>query len=76
MEHPSSNTTIKPGSYSPQFLNPKQYAILTRLTDIILPPDSNNGDISLPEPCRLGVRNLSISCSYMTRRYSIRFELA
>src|ERR1700721_32400 len=56
MEHPSSSTAMRPGSYSPQFLNPAQYALLTLLTDIILPPENNSGDMRSAGAVQAGVR--------------------
>jgi gluconate 2-dehydrogenase gamma chain len=54
-EHPSSSAAIRPGNYSPQFLNPAQYATLAVLTDIILPPENNSGDMRSAGAVQAGV---------------------
>jgi gluconate 2-dehydrogenase gamma chain len=50
-----ADTSNRPENYSPQFLDPAQYAILARLTDIIIPPDDRKGDMRTAGAVQAGV---------------------
>lgn len=50
-----SDLATNPGTYSPRFLEPQQYALLSRLVDIILPPDDLSGNIQVAGALQAGV---------------------
>jgi gluconate 2-dehydrogenase gamma chain len=54
-DHRLSDIATNPGIYSPQFLGPQQYALLSRLVDIILPPDDSSGNMQVAGALQAGV---------------------
>lgn len=69
---------IRPGSYQPQFFSPSEYAVIERLTEIIIPSDTTPGakeagvaefvdfavsvDTERQYPMRLGISWLNAHC--------------